>query len=108
MKRIELYTKLLRQINNEPEKYTDKTWPELERTALEELIKEEYLTGTIAASGDIYRIEPTLRGHIFQDALDQKLYERTFKYRILKQVPLYIAFVLGVLTNIITFFFLQR
>ena len=111
MNHTELYAKLLKQINNEPEKFhtiTGKTHTKQELTALKELIKEEYIAGRSLQSGDILHIKPTLRGRLFQDELERKLYEQTFKDRILKHLPLYIAFILGVLTNIITSFFLQK
>ncbi len=98
MNHTEQYAKLLRQINSEPEKFqtiTGKTHTESERKAVRELITDEYIIGRSLQNGDILQIKPTLKGRLFQDELEQKIYEQTFKGRMLKHVPIIIAVVLG-------------
>lgn len=113
MNYTEHYIKLLRIVNESSQPIrADNDYSNLDIRLFVELINVNYLMGTPSNPNiekpTIMDMKPTVKGRIFQNDLEQKLYERTFKGKMLKHVPLYIAFALGLLTNIITFFLLRK
>lgn len=115
MNYTEQYIKLLKKVNKSSDPLniiaTDKSYSGTDKKLLTELIDSGFINcKRHSPKGMMHftHMSPTVKGRIFQDKLEQEQNERTFKGRMTKFSPLYIAFFLGVLTNIITFFFLQK
>ncbi len=107
---IKDYIRLLGTVNNSltPFHINDNNFPsESDRQLLKELAKDGYIDGEPKYGGDagktlmILGASSTIKGRVFQEELEQKLINQTFKGRILKHLPITIAVVLGFFFNTI-------
>ncbi|MHC4320805.1 MAG: hypothetical protein ACYST3_00840 [Planctomycetota bacterium] len=108
MNYTEQYIKVLKQVNKASESFhilaTDENYSDTDKKLLTELINSGYINcGRHSPKGMTHftHVTPTVKGRIFQDELEQKQNERTFKGRITKHSSIIIGVLLALFCNVI-------
>ena len=110
MSYTEQYIKVLKRVNEASEPFhilaTDKSYSDTDKKLLTELINSGHINCSRLSpqpKGMMHftHVTPTVKGRIYQDELEQKQKEQTFKGRITKHSSIIIGVLLALFCNVI-------